>query len=183
MKYFYIHGLNSTGEKTIKELSRVLETKVIGLDWKTELCYRTNVENMQEQIESYGEDDFVIIGSSMGGFYARILSNVLKVPCVLFNPVTDVRKAYENIKDIEFYSNLSKELVNSYDLAMISDITIPRLVVIGLNDTVINPNDTIETWKGRCNLITVDEGHQIENFEPFKEAIEHLSIPLLYDAI
>ena len=175
MKYLYIHGLNSTGENSSKELCNILNEEVIPLKWNSECSYRTNVDKLQEQIENYSNEDIVLIGSSLGGFYTRILSNVNNLPCVLINPVMDIKESFEVIKNIPFYANITSELIKSYDLAMVADIVLPRVVIVGLKDTIIDPKKTIEFWKNKCNLIiSENEEHQIKNFEPFREVIKNL---------
>ncbi len=165
MKYYYIHGWNATGQTSAKALSEVLNEQVDVLSWDFSKPFNENLEEMAKNIE-VGWFDTVLTGSSMGGFYANALANKLLVPCALFNPVLDakavLKKFQKDASDI-----LTDEIINSYERG--KDEVLPRLVVVGINDDVLNPKETIEYWKGRCELITVEEGHQIKDFKPFKE--------------
>lgn len=178
MKYFYIHGLNSTGMLTSTQLSTILGQKVERLVWHSNLYYHNNLKFMLEQLKK--EKDFVLIGSSLGGFYTMELSNILQVPCVLFNPVIYPRKSFERIKNLEFYRNI-EEVVESYPKEPSNQSLLPRLVVVGRNDEILDINDALQYWHGKANVILTSDKHHIDNFDPFKEDIEKLSIPLFYD--
>lgn len=183
MKYYYIHGLNSTGERTALKLSKVLETDVERLEWNYFDPCNKNINKMKDILDKE-QEEFILIGSSLGGYYTRILSNIYEVPCVLFNPVVDIKKSFKNIENVEFYKSFPiNNLIESYINSDVADKTLQRMIVVGLQDVVVNPYDTIKLWEGKCNLIKVNEEHQIKDFKPFKKDILHLSIPLLWEAI
>ena len=123
------------------------------------------------------DKDIILMGSSMGGFYANFLANKLRVPCALFNPVINPQQVFKKLNCAE----LSDEIIKSYTVQ--TDSVVPRLVVVGLNDNILEPDKTIEYWRGKCNLKITEDSHQIENFNSFKDDILHLSIPLLCDGI
>jgi len=181
MKYFYIHGLNGTGNNATTQLSEILETTVERLEWDPHKPYNENYQNIKTVLDK--ESDFILMGSSLGGFYTLNLANDYKIPCAVFNPAINPKKSFKNIKDIDFYKNIPlNNLVDSYDFKT-NYTTLPRLIVVGLNDKIVNPFDTIERWKGKCNLIQTNDEHQIKDFKPFKDAIKHLTTPLFAESI
>lgn len=173
MKYYYIHGLNATGKTTAKKLGTILETDVPVFSWNYLKTFDENFNNILTILEE-NQEDYILMGSSMGGYYANALANKLQVPCALFNPVINPQEVFQKYCN---ETNLSKEVINSYK--PVKNNIIPRLIVVGTKDEVLNPNKTIEYWKGKCNLKIVKEGHQIENFEQFKEDILDLATPIL----
>ena len=177
MKYFYIHGFNATGKTTAKLLSKVLETKVEVLAWDCTKPFNENFENMLKILKKES-DDFLLIGSSMGGFYANSLANELCVNCVLFNPVIEPKEVLKRFQK-EAAEILTDELINSYEGK--EDKILSRVVVVGLNDEVLNPQKTIEYWQGKCNLITTNDGHEIKDFAVVKEDIINLTQPVSND--
>lgn len=183
MKYFYIHGLNSTGAFTSGVLSATLKENVIRLDWNANDTYTENINFLINQIDKQIQgDDFILIGSSLGGFYTNILSNIYEVPCVLINPVVDVEKAFEKAKTLEFFTNVDFDTIYpSYKVANTREKLLPRLVIIGMNDEILDPNIALNKWKNKCNLIITKDKHQLANYEPFVNDIRHLSMPLFYD--
>ena len=182
MKYFYIHGLMATGQSSAKELNRVLGSHVAVLPWDYTKCFEENFEKLSTILEQE-KDDFILMGSSMGGFYANALANKFLVSCALFNPVNNPQELLKEVKNIDYYKNgiekLTEEVINSYKIQ--KDVLLPRVIVIGKNDDIVNPDENIKHWSGRCYLKIVEEGHKIKNFDVFKQDILDLENPLFYD--
>ncbi len=170
MNYYYIHGFNATGKTTASELSKVLEEEVTLLSWDCTKPFNENLENMSNKIEVEWFET-VVMGSSMGGFYANALANKLKVACALFNPVMDAKATLMKLKD-SVPDNITEEVVNSYVRG--KDEILPRVIIVGMKDDVLNPAETISYWQGKCELITVEEGHHITDFKPFKQNLIEL---------
>ena len=91
----YIHGFNSgLKPNKLEKLSNVLNTDsdivyiVHGVQWDSELDYRTNFNSLVEQINQF-DNEVLLIGCSLGGFYARQIGNVIGCNVVLINPVVD----------------------------------------------------------------------------------------------
>lgn len=181
MKYFYIHGLNATGRTSANLLSKALEKDVTVLSWNQTKSFKANFDSMLRILEQE-KDDIILIGSSMGGYYANALANKLSVPCALFNPVLNPKETLKNLKSKDkehLLDNLSDDVINSY--VREKDTVIPRVIVVGKQDKVLNPDATIEYWQGKCSLKIINAGHEIKNFEDFKEDILSLNIYMFYD--
>ena len=175
MKYFYIHGLNATGRTSANLLSKTLEKDVTVLSWNQTKTFKENFNSMLHTLERE-KDDIILIGSSMGGFYANALANKLQVPCALFNPVMNPRETLKELKSKDkehLLDNLSDDVINSYIRE--KDTVIPRVVVIGLQDTITDPYESIKYWRDKCYLkVLVNAGHEIKNFDDFKKDILEL---------
>lgn len=94
---FYIHGFNSGYKQAkIDAVDHILNQDdklfdVHGLQWDSSADFTKNADQMLEQLQTAEQqyDDIVLIGCSLGGFYARYLANQLQCYCVLINPVVD----------------------------------------------------------------------------------------------
>lgn len=172
MKYYYIHGFNATGKTSAALLSETLKEPVEILSWDFNKKFDDNFNSMLKVLEKE-RDDFILIGKSMGGFYANALANELLVPCALFNPVIIAKSVLNSF-------GIKDDIADSYEINLKDEI-LPRLVVVGLKDEILDPNIAINKWQGKCNLKITDDGHDIKNFERFRNDILHLSIPLLVD--
>ena len=172
MKYYYIHGLNATDKTSAKLLSEALKEPVEILSWDCSKKFDENYSSMLEILEKE-TDDYILIGKSMGGFYANALANKLLVPCTLFNPVINAKSVLNGF-------GVKGKIADSYEINLKDEI-LPRLIVIGLKDEILNPNIAINKWKGRCNLKITNDTHDIKDFKPFKDDILHLGIPMFYD--
>ena len=185
MKYFYIHGLNATGRTSANLLSKALDKDVTVLSWNQIKTFKENFNSMLHTLERE-KDDIILVGSSMGGYYANALANKLQIPCALFNPVLNPRKTLKDLKSRDkehLLDNLSDEVINSYEVQ--KDTVIPRVVIVGKRDNVLNPDETIEHWgvnmKGKCDLKIINAGHEIKNFVDFKKDILELENLLFID--
>ena len=161
MRYYYIHGAFATGKTTAKLLSEVLDSEIEILSWDISKKFNENFNSMSEIIEKSDDDEIILIGKSIGGFYANQLTNKFLIPCALFNPVI-------NAKEILTKFGVNPEIANSYDVELKDEI-VPRLVVVGLKDEILNPDVAIKKWEGKCLLIKVDAEHDIKDFKQYRE--------------
>lgn len=144
MKVAYLHGLDSepTKEK-VKVLSDIADVYAPFLDYR-------NDKDIFNTVLSYLKSNPVdlIIGSSMGGWLAYCISTNLETKTLLFNPAVYSRSIETNFK--------------------IGNIKSQHTVVLGYNDTVVNPDLSTEWFKsnkiyfgGVNTLYKEDIGHRI----------------------
>lgn len=121
MKILYIHGLDS---KLSQEKRTILER--FGEVSAPDLDYYNNPDAIESILTTYEKEGIdVVIGSSMGGFAAYYVSTILKKPALLFNPALRKRSVEQSIPSI---------VINSYTL---------KHFLIGANDTMVHPGDTL----------------------------------------
>lgn len=193
--YAYIHGLNSDGNRSIRNLSETLGKKVFNLFWECDRPFDENIAYLLsqcEKIEAANPIDiplfespiwerFVIIGSSMGAYYASVLASINKYPCVLFNPVVYPQKTLKKFKGLNtnFATGntyeMTQELIDSYNFSgNLTDSQIERAVVLGRNDEVLDYREAEEFYSGTAQIKITDDSHQIKDYGPFKEVIAGL---------
>jgi len=130
-------------------------------------------------------ENMVIIGSSMGGYYAAVIAVLKCYYCDLFNPVINTKKTLLQFKGLnrnfatgQTYE-LTDELINSYRFSgKLNKHGIPRYVVLGRNDTVLDYREAEEFYRGIGHTVITDNCHQIADYSPFKSEIESLNIPV-----
>ena len=141
----YLHGLESSNvcDKVdfLREQNEVLAPSI---DYS-----KSNIEEeLMYMVESFSPD--LIIGSSMGGYTGMLLANHYNIPCVVFNPALHSRPIEPNMKLLQ---------------GEIPKHSLKALVVLGLEDTIINPSDTCEILDFsdfECEIIEVqDMGHRV----------------------
>ncbi|MBQ9876274.1 MAG: hypothetical protein IJM31_04240, partial [Campylobacter sp.] len=86
MKYFYIHGYGGTGAQTSKNIEK-LGIKVEVLGWDSKKDFEINYQNLLAQLPE--KDEYKIIASSLGCYYARALAEKKYSHLILFNPCFD----------------------------------------------------------------------------------------------
>lgn len=176
MQYYYVHDLDEISNITAKQLSKTLERDVTVLHWEKYKDFRNNLYLMINELKKE-KDDIILIGSGLGAYYANALANALQVPCALFNPVINPKETLNKLKaDSKIHSfndSILYMLIHTYHTP--KDTVIPRVVVVGLEDTMTNPYESIKYWCDRCDLrVAINAGHKISNFGVFKKAILEL---------
>ena len=139
-KIVYLHGLESQqGGQKVDYLSDK------GYVFAPEMPYKQNPDLFQdtlEEIKELGEPD-LIVGSSMGGYFAYALGTWTNIPIVLLNPALHSRQFEPD--------NVRHGLLQ------------PRIhCLLGANDTVINPYDThkILQFEPKCEFMIKKHGHR-----------------------
>ena len=90
---FYVHGFNSgAGSSSGRLLARQLGVEVHPLEYSSDGMFADNFESLKQQVNTHGDGFDVLVGTSMGGFYALMLSQAMLTPCVAFNPVVEPRR-------------------------------------------------------------------------------------------
>lgn len=177
----YLHGFNSAGSydnPKVKALQKLDEVKLINYN-----SFATPYDIINEivmQLDSIKED-FVIVGSSLGAFYAGLVSVKYDCPSVLINPAYYpaenlqplVNKQLENFatKEVNVLTDMTLGLYSNFRSPWISQYL--PLVIIAKDDEFIDPTASAEVYKD-CLLNEVEEGgHQMKNLKDYINIIEH----------
>jgi len=139
-KILYLHGLESQqGGK--KEAFLSLNNFV----WAPEVDYykKDALWNLIQKVEKFKPD--LIIGSSMGGYFAENIAKMTNIEVLLLNPAHswDVQEGY-------------------YIRVRSRKIGYKRTIVLGLQDDIVDPLITKKMFNGRANIIELEGiGHRI----------------------
>ena len=142
MKVAFFHGLDS----------KVVSEKTYALREKFDDVYDPPMDytdpNMFEKVLKHLQENPVdlLIGSSMGGYFAYCLSTQLGTRTLLFNPAVHSRP-------IEPVVTLGDKETN-------------HLVVLGTQDNVIKPSETVKFFRDVNNVTIVNE--EIEHSIPIE---------------
>ncbi|QAA80368.1 alpha/beta hydrolase [Aequorivita sp. H23M31] len=156
MNILYLHGLDgdlAPEKRTIlQKYGKVLSPAI---DYRTEY---NSIELLVEQFKN--EKINAVIGSSLGGFVGYYVADAYKISSLLFNPALASRSVSQKIPNFK----------NPY-LSF-------KQIVLGAQDTVINPRDTFtflsKNLQEHTNYdihVRQDLGHQI-TIQVFKEEVE-----------
>ncbi|MCI8326579.1 MAG: hypothetical protein HFI37_02255 [Lachnospiraceae bacterium] len=161
-----LHGLNGSRHNTnYKLLLKIYsKDKIIS----PQIDYE-NISPLQlvEDLQQYREVD-CMVGSSLGGFYAYVLSSICKVPCVLVNPCIPPERYLPFL--VEEYA-FTKELI--YLSEMYSDNPQIVYMILGMDDDLLSPSyteqivDFTKIWK-------INGGHSMAGNQQFYSLFLHL---------
>ncbi len=140
MKIAYLHGLesNNKGAKHdwLKSISEVYNPLI---NYREESIY----SSIREDVKDFCPN--VIIGSSMGGYFAYEIARELNINMLLFNPALHSRT---------YQPDMTAYIKGNYK---------PNLhLVLGINDKVIDPQKTINILK--------EQGYSDNNFKILNHA-------------
>ena len=153
IKIAYLHGLesNNKGKKNdwLRTVASVYDPLI---DYKEENIYtklKTEIEEFQPEL---------IIGSSMGGYFAYHIAKELNIPALLFNPALHSRTFEPDMAGLIHSEN---------------DPSIQ--IIVGENDSVIEPRKTIEIIENKPNIKLTTYGHEHRTpYDVFKKETEKL---------
>jgi len=179
--FIYLHGFNSKGDpnnRKLKALEKLGDTMTI--DYNTFSSFDSIHSKLSDEIEQIylSQDDHfvVLVGTSLGGYWASVIGKRLGIPAVLINPAIQPQQTLKkhvgveikNFKDGQL-NTLSEELPASYPDA-------PKvgmfLILVDQGDDVLNPT-AIKSWFTKNPVITFEGGSH--RFEHMKEALPEIS--------
>ena len=142
----YIHGLDSFPKpERLEILNRQSQTHALHLDYQADT---KSYQKLSDLIKSSSIDG--IVGSSLGGLIGFWLSEAFTLPCLLFNP------------------SLNAVIPPSYGIIQHYDNCPKRIIVLGQQDQVVNPWQTLDFLKDHPNdncqqeiLMNSKMGHEI----------------------
>ena len=143
MNILYLHGLMSSNQSPKVDWLRELRHNV----YKPKLNYKEDGKTIFNDLEQLCEKQHIdlIIGSSMGAYLGFHLSNRFNIATLLFNP------------------SLAPNEVSKPDAKVVKNDSVLHTIVIGRNDDVVIPKNTIKFLEHRkANFVYTFEnnGHR-----------------------
>jgi hypothetical protein len=143
MRVAFFHGLESKphSEKNIELVKHFGESNVYApaMDYRDPWLFDTVLKEIKER------DIQLLIGSSMGGYFAYCLSTLTGIPTLLFNPAV-IGRSFDPVTEL---GNLAAK----------------HTVVLGINDDVIDPFKStayfMKSGIGEFEYNKEDIGHRI----------------------
>ena len=153
MKIVYLHGLdsNNLGPKNewLKSISELVDPYI---DYREKYIY----QKLKSQVFEFQPN--IIIGSSMGGYFAYEIAKELNINAILFNPALHSRS---------FEPDMTSHKIGNFKPSM--------YFVFGQNDVIINPIKTIDIIENEdnkdINYALLSHGHDT-SLEIFKKEIK-----------
>jgi len=155
LKILYLHGLegNLSVEKR-KVLQQFGEVMGGDIDYRKPKIIHELVQHAIDFKPDY------IIGSSMGGYVGFLISKILNLPCLLFNPAFPYRTIEPDISEVEIPASK----------------TAKTTIILGNNDQTIKYSDNLKFIKESLNsenieLIEIEELEHRIPFDVFKKVV------------
>jgi predicted esterase YcpF (UPF0227 family) len=167
MKIIYIPGFGGNqNSETFKKISlKYTETIFINYDNKNAGNAYIQIE---KQIKNKIPNDFLIIGQSLGGFWAEYFALKYGFKLILINPSL---KPFESLKKYD----LTLEELKSYRKFITQEqIKSEIAIILSKNDTIVNPKPVIEKYKDLVEIQYIEGDHKLTEFEKIFAEIEKM---------
>ena len=167
----YVHGFNSSPASNTRRKLAALFDDVRALEYPSEGLFQDNLALLCQQVEqlkSVATTPLVFVGSSLGGFYTSQVAPLFAANCMLINPATNPAQGLRKFlgRNTHFHSgrqwDFTETICNSYqNFCDRRTAPIERLVVIGRNDTTLDPSEGRNYWQGHAQIHETDDEHSI----------------------
>lgn len=175
---FYVHGFNSSKESsTGKMLAEQSGRPVVCLGYDCSRPFKENLEKLS--LEAWKDmDGFdVIVGSSLGGFYACEMAKELQTCAVVFNPAMKPKSQLKQFlgENVNFATGekwtFSEDVLNSYPEELKAPKGLPVMAYASKNDEVLPGNAELAA-KEFSDFEYIEGPHRIESFRKYIDVIK-----------
>lgn len=171
----YIHGFASSGHSHKGQVLRrhFEEVYTPSLSHIPALA----METLEQFVDALSQPP-LLLGSSLGGFYALYLSQRLSLPAVLINPVVNLRPEIEQLVGMKqhYYDGSQFEFTEAHRQSL-HDYLCPAprsdrlLLMVQMGDKVIDHHQTLQHLPGAQQLIELGGDHAFQGFEDHMQTI------------
>jgi len=179
----YLHGFRSSEESSKFNILKQMfpEEKVISLEYSPHIPKLAEAQISKVITDHYHEYDIVVIGTSLGGFWARWAAKQFYVKSILINPSLHPDKTlsvgtfpchHDTTKKIEV---MAKDLTSFVDYKVDRNSETHAVVLLSMDDEVINAKATKEELKGVHSVTCFDSGgHRFNQFKEIENIIRQV---------
>lgn len=181
--YLYIHGFNSSPQ-SLK--ARQLRSRLAALGRADEFrCPalshwpREAIGQLQEAMRGHAPEAVVLVGSSLGGYYATWLAEQTGCRAVLVNPAVAPQVALEAYLGPQrnLYTGEPYVLTREH-LAQMAAYAVPRptsleryFLMVTTGDEVIDYRDAVERYAGARQRVVQGSDHGFAEFEHYLDEV------------
>lgn len=175
----YIHGFASSGHSHKAQILRqhFAEVYAPSLSHIPQLA----VETLEQFVDALDRTP-LLLGSSLGGFYALYLSQRLSLPAILINPVVRLTPGIEQLAGLQrhYFDGSRFEFTGEHLQALHRyQCPAPRsdrlLLMLQMGDEVLDHHQTLQQLPGTQQLIEVGGDHSFRGFENHIETIRRFA--------
>ncbi len=155
-KILFLHGLDSSRESTKFHAIDAKQKFCIDIDYRN-LNFQTVADFYHEIIEKIKPE--IIVGHSLGGYWALKMSAAHRIPCVIANPslTPNFREDYPAICNDDL------------------DNDIPQLAYLELGDEMLDMHNVQEQLEDYMQIQAIEGGHhRLENPENINMLIQQI---------
>ena len=174
----YLHGYDSSsqGEKPQRLRQYCSENRLLipDLPLDPQECMKVCEDTLRT-----ASNDTIIMGASLGGFYAYYLASKFNKDCLLINPVFNPSAAAKKMLDAEESLEKKKMILNAANMYLMLESNLKNLkrpehcfIALGSHDTTVDPKTSAEYFTD-AHIQSYTDGHYMhKNFEMILDDFE-----------
>ena len=188
MKFIYIHGFNSyKNSSTPRNIHKAAHVKVHEAYYHSNQPFEEILNDLKDQIAKLtaDQDNAVLIGTSLGGFFADQLADEPHVTAiVMINPVVDAcaelhKEIYQgemtNPINHETYL-VTPELADSYSNKRdMRSFEINRYLVLSDHDELLDSSLAKAYWEPVSKYVQIEGPHRLTDFDTVARILDEIS--------
>lgn len=156
-KVVYIPGFGSDKTSSTYSLLRkyVDDAECLTYDYKAPI---TSLNKMREVISNFlsNDEQVIVVASSLGGWYAANLSNLLVLDTILYNPSLDPALSLGKY-------GVEDSVLSQYAPIELCPNTNSRVAIISVDDDVVDPVKSNSIQKLSTEILDTVGGHRMTN--------------------
>ena len=166
MKIIYLSGFggNENSETYRSLLLKYSETSFIKYNNENADIAFEQVKNV---LQNKSNKTHLIIGQSLGGFWAEYFAKKYNYSVILINPSL---KPHESLAK---YNLTETELENFRKYKVEEKIETKLSIIVSKNDTIVNPDIVVSKYKNIVGIKYLESDHKINEFETLYTEIEY----------
>jgi predicted esterase YcpF (UPF0227 family) len=170
VQFFYLHGFNSgfdPSAKKIRDLSQlgqVVGATVNYLDLKEVISLELKILEAVEQFDG----ETILVGTSLGGYFARYFSEKIGLRAIVMNPAVDPHLSLTRaIGEQTNYFTQQKYVVTPGGVQLLeryqTEHPYDTLMILATDDEVIPYKKAIERYGATSKTVLTTGGHRMED--------------------
>lgn len=178
--FVYLHGFNSTGQSAkgqfLKQRLAPAEVLTPTYEANPDKAIACLSKLISDLIETNSDNKaLVIIGSSLGGYYAQYLAHRFRLAAILINPALEPMKTLEPYLGWQtnyytgenyFFGHEALQQLDSYNIQFPCKNPVPTLVLLDENDEVIDSSSAQSIYADCADVVIFADGsHRFEHLE------------------
>lgn len=175
MKIVYLHGFgsNSQTNKVSFLREKFPDHEVIAFDIPPDAD--DAFEIIRKNLDSLGKD-IVLVGTSLGGFWANYFSEYYRLPCLIMNPSTQPWYTLKLSHAYNMVMGWNESRAESYfKYAQVSYPHVKRKVLLDLNDELIDYRISRDFFINSSEIIySIGGYHRYTHFDILEEELRDL---------
>lgn len=174
----YLHGYDSSSQGDKPQMLRSLYPKnrllIPDLPLDPLECMTLSEDTLRT-----ASNDAIIVGASLGGFYAYYLASKFKRDCLLINPVFQPAMEAKKMLEMETNSEKKKVILNAANMYLSFSSNLNSMkhpvncfVALGLKDEIINPEASSLHFADALVKNYDDDHYMIKSFKDLMQDFE-----------